>query len=123
MTAPSPETLERELPRTTTPEALAEHMGWSPRRVRKFARDLGACRIMGNRMSLTDDDVKTILEASKPCPSSSINVVKSGITAGPLPAGDYEALRAQRARRSPSEPLRSKSKPSGKVILMDRRRS
>lgn len=45
------------LPATTAPETLADHMGWSPRRVRKLARDLGACRIVGNRMVLTGDDV------------------------------------------------------------------
>lgn len=49
------------LPKTTTPEALAEHMGWSVRRVRKLARDLGACRVMGNRMAFLREDVIEIL--------------------------------------------------------------
>src|SRR6476646_4864794 len=82
------------LPDFTTPEALADHLGWSPRRVREVARRLGACRIIGNRMILLPDDVKAIMEASKPCPSSSTDAAKSGTIAAPLPGGDYEALRA-----------------------------
>lgn len=111
------------LPQFTTPEELAEQTGWSPRHVRKLARELGACRIMGNRMTLTADDVTTILEHSKPCRSPSIDVAKSGIIAGRLPAGDYEALRAQRARKLPSELQPKKNSGTGKVLLMDRQRS
>jgi hypothetical protein len=115
--------LENPVSAHTTPEAFAEDYGWSPRRVRKLARELGACRVIGNRMILTDDDVTTILEASKPCPSKSTSAAQSGTTAALLPAGDYEALRAQRARKSPSDsPPRSK-RGTGKVILMDRHRS
>lgn len=62
------------LPETTTPEALADHMGWSERRVRDLARRLGACRILGNRMILLGEDVAAIMEAAKPCPSKSIDV-------------------------------------------------
>ena len=91
------------LPSTTTPEALAEHMGWSARRVRKVARDLGACRILGNRMVLLDEDVKVILEAAKPRPSKSTSAGTSGIIAGLLPDGDYEALKRLRARKLPGE--------------------
>ena len=54
------------LPDYTTPEALAKHMGWSPRRVKATARGIGACRIMGNRMVLTQADVDAILEAARP---------------------------------------------------------
>lgn len=49
-----------------TPEALASDTGWSVRRVRKVARDLGACRVMGNRMVLLPCDVVLILKAAKP---------------------------------------------------------
>lgn len=48
-------------PAHTTPEAFAEVYGWSPRRVRKLARELGACRVIGNRMILTREDVIAIL--------------------------------------------------------------
>lgn len=78
--------------RFTTPEELAASAGWSPRRVREIARGLGACRIIGNRMVLTDADVSVILEASKPCPKST-NVAKSGGTASPLMANGTGDLR------------------------------
>ena len=45
------------LPDTISPEDLAQHMGWSLRRVKALARGLGACRILGNRMTLTQSDV------------------------------------------------------------------
>ena len=51
------------LPATTTPEALAKRLNWSPRRVRDLARRIGACRILGNRMTLTEEDVRAIMEA------------------------------------------------------------
>lgn len=111
------------LPDTMSPEALADHMGWNVKRVRKLARDLGACRIVGNRMTLLPEDVSAIMEASRPCPSKSTNVAKSGTTAGPLPVGDYEVLRAQRARKSPSELPPNSKQSTGKVISMDRQRS
>lgn len=51
-----------------TPEELAKRMGWSARRVRQLARELGACRLLGRNMRLTKEDVETILEATKPKP-------------------------------------------------------
>ena len=73
------------LPEITTPAELAERMGWSERHVRDKARELGACRILGNRMALLPEDVKTILEATK-CPSSytSAATTRSGTTAAQL---------------------------------------
>jgi hypothetical protein len=56
-----------DLPAAVTPEALAERLGWSARRVRDKAREIGACRILGNRMILLPQDVDAILEASRPC--------------------------------------------------------
>ena len=56
------------LPEVTTPEELAKQLGWSARRVRSLARELGACRLLSNRMTLTKEDVDAILEATKPVP-------------------------------------------------------
>ncbi len=53
-----------------TPEEIAEKFGWSPRRVRKLAREIGACRILGNRMVLLEEDVQALLNATKPQPTS-----------------------------------------------------
>lgn len=54
------------LPKTVTPEELATQLGWSTRRLKALARDLGACRILGNRMVFTKADVAIIMLASKP---------------------------------------------------------
>ena len=51
------------LPETTTPDELADHMGWSARRVREFARKIGACRVMGRSMLLLPEDVEKIKAA------------------------------------------------------------
>ena len=66
-----------------TPETFAKECGFSPRRVRQLARELGACRILGNRMSLEPEDVRALLEALKPCPSPSSAAARSGTTAAP----------------------------------------
>lgn len=112
-----------ELPQFTTPEELARHAGWSERKVREKARALGACRILGNRMLLTQTDVDAILEASRPCPSKSTVEAKSGITGAQLPRGDYEALQAllTKTKHSASQPNRKQ--PRGEVISMGRRQS
>src|SRR3972149_5759485 len=109
------------LPDHTTPDELAREMGLSPRRVRAMARDLGACRIFGNRVVLLPEDVTAIMEASRPCHSRSTSAAKSGITGGPLPDGSYEALQRLRARKLPSELPPTSKGSSGKVISMDRR--
>ena len=57
-----------KLDEAITPDEFAKHYGWSPRAVRSLARDIGACRIVGNRMVLTAADVDAILEAAKPKP-------------------------------------------------------
>lgn len=67
----------------TTPEEFAKLRGFSPRRVRQLARELGACRILGNKMSLEDEDVRTLLEALKPCPLPSSGAARSGIIGAP----------------------------------------
>ncbi|RVO67025.1 helix-turn-helix domain-containing protein [Sinorhizobium meliloti] len=70
------------LPDGRTPEEVARHFGVSPRRIRQMARELGACRIFGNKMFLLPADIEAILEASKPKPRA----------APYRPGGDYEEL-------------------------------
>ena len=124
MTGLTLSTTERLLPITTTPEALAEHMGWSERRVRDLARRLGACRILGNRMVLLGEDVAAIMEAAKPCPSKSIAVREalSGNIGERLPEIDSVDLLAQLTRK-PRRELRPRSKTSsGNVVSMEKKR-
>lgn len=131
LTAPAPAPVrklpsgrdELMLPSVTTPEILAKHLGWSARRVRNKARELGACRISGNRMVLTQSDVDAILEESRPCPLKSTNAAVFDITGAPLPNGDYAALRALRTKRTPPA-SRPRSKPStGNIVSMVREQS
>jgi hypothetical protein len=51
------------LPETTTPAELAQRMGWSEDRVKRLAKQLGACRILGGRMRFLPEDVAVVLEA------------------------------------------------------------
>src|SRR5882672_4314830 len=109
-----------------SPEVFAREMGWAPKRVRRLAKRLGACRVLGNRMALMPEDIEKILEATKPCPSSSLSAGRAmaeiyGTTAGQLPDIDYEVRRAQRTARSPRV-LRPRSKTATtNVISMDRK--
>jgi hypothetical protein len=112
------------LPETTTPEALADHMGWSERRVRDLARRLGACRVLGNRMVLLGEDVAAIMEAAKPCPSRSIAVREalSGNIGERLPDVDSVDLLAQLTAK-PRRELRPRLKTSsGNVVLIQKSR-
>lgn len=112
------------LPETTTPEALADHMGWSERRVRDLARRLGACRILGNRMVLLGEDVAAIMEAAKPCPSRSIDAQEalSGTIGERLPDVDSVALLAHLTRK-PRRELRPRLKTnSTNVVSMEKRK-
>ncbi|MBY3590633.1 hypothetical protein HJA87_12165 [Rhizobium bangladeshense] len=54
------------LPEIYSPDDVAKHFGWSPRRLRSLARQIGACSIVGNKMILTEADVQLILEKSRP---------------------------------------------------------
>lgn len=56
MTTPAPG-------RAVTPEAFAKEMGWGAKRVRRLAKQLGACRILGNRMALMPADIERIKAA------------------------------------------------------------
>lgn len=58
----------KELPNVRKPKDLAKEWGCSERTLRKMARDLGACHVIGKTMLLTEDDVRAILEAAKPAP-------------------------------------------------------
>jgi hypothetical protein len=108
------------LPKYTTPDELAKHLGCSARRVRSFARSLGVARVLGNRVILLQEDIAAIMEATR-CPSSSIGAVKSGTTEARLPEGSYEDLQRLRARKQPNELPLTKSSPPGKVISIQDR--
>ncbi|CUW90140.1 hypothetical protein AGR1B_Cc120501 [Agrobacterium fabacearum S56] len=83
-----------------TPEEIAEKFGWSPRHVRKLAREIGACRLLGNRMVLLEEDVKALLEATKPVPK-----VPSTQPRPTMPVRNYDDLVSLRNRkRQPSKP-------------------
>lgn len=112
------------LPESTTPEALAKQLGWGAKRVRRLAKRLGACRILGNRMALLPEDVQAILEATKPCPSRSIDVREalSGATGARLPDVDSADLLAHLTRK-PRRELHPRSKTSsGNVVSMEKKR-
>jgi hypothetical protein len=106
---------------TYTPAMLAEKWGVSERHLRRIARELGACRVMGKAMWFTEDDVRTIEEAQR-CRSSSGSGARSGTTEVRLPEGDYAALRASReqTRRPPSKSSSRSRKGSGVVVSMVR---
>ena len=112
------------LPETTTPDELASHMGWSARRVREFARKIGACRIQGGKMVLLGEDVAAIMEASRPFPSKSIAVREalSGSIGERLPDIDSVDLLAQLTRKSRKE-LRPRYKTNSlNVVSMEKSR-
>src|SRR5437879_4295710 len=104
------------LPAVYRPEEVAQHLGWSERRVRSEAKRLGACLLLGNRMALTQADVLTLMEAQR-CPSSSTGakIATSGISKALLgqmakgsvcaaPAGrPTKALRRDRLPRSSND--------------------
>jgi hypothetical protein len=126
VTTPSEQTVEREQGKATTPEAFAKDMGWGAKRVRQLAKKLGACRILGNRMALMPDDIKTILEATKPCPSSYSSEEPSqarisGTTGGPLMEIDYEARLAQRTAKQRRSLSPRPSAATAKVFTMERK--
>lgn len=83
-----------------TPEEIAEKFGWSPRHVRKLAREIGACRLLGNRMVLLEEDVKALLDATKPMPKVTRTQPKPN-----MPVKNYDDLVLFRNRkRQPSKP-------------------
>src|ERR1700722_7033584 len=112
------------LPEVTTPKDLAQRLGWAEKRVRSLAKRLGACRVLGNRMVFLPEDVNAIMEATKPCPSKSIDVREalSGNIGGRLPEIDSVDLLAHLTKK-PHKELRPRSKTSsGNVVSMGRKR-
>lgn len=103
------------LPAYTTPDELAKHLGWSPRRVRSLARGLGVARVMGKSMVLLPQDVEAIMEASR-CHSNSTSAVKSGTSGAQSMDGSYEALQKQRARKLPCELPQPQNSERGIVV-------
>lgn len=77
--------------RLRRPSEVAVELHCSERHLRKLARDLGACHIVGKVMLLSDANVDAILEASRPEP----RISKSRAGSIVLPEGDYETLRAE----------------------------
>lgn len=53
--------------------------------MRDKARELGACRILGNRMVFTQSDIELILETTWPCPSKSTSAARRGTTGTRFP--------------------------------------
>lgn len=83
-----------------TPDEIAEKFGWSPRHLRKLAREIGACRLLGNRMVLLEEDVKALLEATKPVPKVTSTKLRPN-----MPVKNYDDLVALRNRkRHPTKP-------------------
>src|SRR5688572_15467498 len=109
------------LPEVTTPKALAQHLGWPERRVRKIAKALGACLISGDCMVLTHDDILKIMESQR-CRSNSIGVAKRGTTggrSGQSKGGNGLGDLAKQKTKTSQRVRLPRSKPvTGKVILM-----
>ncbi|WP_439625870.1 helix-turn-helix domain-containing protein [Shinella sp.] len=94
-------------PRVYTPDQVAKHFGWSERKVREFAREIGACRILGNRMVFTQDDLDALIEASKPAPLSRRSVVPA--TRPVLQAGGWaELVKLREKQKKESEAAKRK---------------
>jgi len=107
-----------------TPEALAKEMGWAPKRLRRLAKSLGACRVLGNRMALLPEDVRTIMEATKPCPSNYIaaKAVKFTTTTRGSTEKEYDDLLAQLSKKKPRK-SRELNQATSNVLPMNRAQS
>jgi hypothetical protein len=107
------------------PGDLAKDLGWSEKRLRRLAKRLGACCVLGNRMILLPRHVDLITKAVEPCPSHCIDVkrVESGTIGGPLPEISYEDRLRQRTVKQQRElSPRSKTEPTN-VISMGLKKS
>lgn len=107
------------LPSYTTPEELAAHFGVPARTLKELARKIGACSIIGKSMILTEDDVNTIMEATR-CPSKSTSAVRSGTIEAPLMGGDFAALQKRLTAKSQKGSRRKSKDAPGNVISMGR---
>lgn len=110
-----------ELPQVTTPKALAKHLGVSERRIRAIARRLGACRIFGNLMALTKEDVDAILEDAKPRPLGPSIRARDVFRGGPkipaVTATDMLALLARDGGYDERVRMRAKKPPRRRVRI------
>jgi|ERR1700676_1854162 len=59
-----------DFPEVISPAEFAKRFGWSERRVRSLAREIGAWPRSGQSYDLTKEDVDAILKATKPVPLS-----------------------------------------------------
>lgn len=87
-----------KLPAAYTPEQVAAHLGCSPRKLRSLAREFGCCSIVGNRMTLTEKDVLSLMEACRPKPTARAPE-GGGSTRGKPALSDYERLLIERGRQ------------------------
>lgn len=108
------------LPEYTTPEELAAHLNVPERTLKELARKIGACSIIGKSMILTEDDVNTIMEATR-CPSKSTSAARSGTIEAPLTGGDFVALQKRLTAKSRKGSKRKSNGAHGNVISMGRR--
>lgn len=107
------------LPKYITPEEFAEHFRVPVRTVREIARRLGACSQIGNAIILREDDVRRIMEETRPCPSKSSAVERSGTIEVPLTDGGSEALLKRLTEKSRNGSKRKSRRGRGNVISMD----
>jgi hypothetical protein len=87
-----------KLPAAYTPEQVAAHLGCSPRKLRSLAREFGCCSIVGNRMTLTEKDVLSLMEACRPKPTAQAPE-GAGRARGKAALSDYERLLIERGRQ------------------------
>ncbi len=108
------------LPEHTKPADLAKHLGVSERELRRFAREIGSCRVIGKEMILLTEDVDLIMEAARPCDLKSTGAAASGTSEGPLPEGDYGDLRRRLTEKPPKGSRRKSRAAPGSVVSMGR---
>ncbi|MEM9966488.1 MAG: hypothetical protein AAF755_00160 [Pseudomonadota bacterium] len=107
------------LPAFTTPADIAAHYGASQRAVEDKVRELGCYAKIGAKVVLYDHHFEAFLEATE-CHLKSTGAAKSGTTGALSPGGDYEALQAQRTKKSGSVSRTKSRNVPGRVISMDR---
>jgi hypothetical protein len=103
-----------------TPKELADEWNCSERRIRKRARELGACHIIGNTMFLTNEDINMLLEDARPCPSDSTKTVDTGGSGAPLMANVITEAREElsKIRNRQSKSKRSSKRASMNVVSL-----
>ena len=102
--------------------SLGGHIGVSERELWRLARAHGACRIIGKPMFPLPKDVETIWEVLRPFQSNSTSAADSSTTEGPLPEGDYAALRKRLTKKPPNASRQKLNTGRGGVVSMDRGR-